>query len=83
VTDARVPSTDHPGVDPATDIDHASAVADADLLAEVNAELGAVDDALRRLDDGTYGKCEVCGSELDSELLEADPFAIRCSDHGA
>jgi len=77
VTDAPVPSTDQPSVP----VDH-SAAADAALLEEVTAELGAVDDALRRLDEGTYGTCERCGAVLDSEQLEADPLATRCSDHG-
>jgi RNA polymerase-binding transcription factor DksA len=78
VTDVPVPSTEQPTVPP----DH-PAVADAALLDQVSAELGAVDDALRRLDEGTYGTCEVCGAELTSEQLEADPLSMRCFDHRA
>ena len=32
-------------------------------------------DALVKLEAGTYGKCEVCGSEIDPARLEANPQA--------
>ena len=35
-------------------------------------------EALRRLDDGTYGICEGCGSPIPFERLEAVPHARRC-----
>jgi DnaK suppressor protein len=34
-----------------------------------------IDDALRRIDDGTYGQCAVCGKPIDEERLEAMPTA--------
>jgi DnaK suppressor protein len=34
--------------------------------------------ALRRLDDGTYGKCESCGREIPTERLEARPTSALC-----
>jgi len=47
---------------------------------EENAErlLGEVDAALGRIDDGTYGTCVVCGRPIDSERLEAVPYADLC-----
>ena len=36
------------------------------------------DDALRRLDDGTYGICEVCGKPIPGERLAARPSARTC-----
>jgi DnaK suppressor protein len=33
------------------------------------------------LGDGTYGVCDVCGSEIGTERLEAIPWAVRCIDH--
>ncbi len=54
---------------------------DAALLDQVNADLGAVDDALRRLDDGTYGLCEVCGARLDPQILAANPLLTLCRTH--
>jgi len=39
-----------------------------------------VDDALDRLDDGTYGVCESCGLEIAEERLQALPFTRLCRD---
>ncbi len=44
--------------------DAAEIPADAALLDQVSADLGAVDEALRRLDEGTYGTCQVCGVSI-------------------
>ncbi|MDQ2725856.1 MAG: hypothetical protein M3Y36_10225, partial [Actinomycetota bacterium] len=41
-------------------------------------DLGDVDVALRRLDEGTYGTCEACGTELDPRVVVAFPAARRC-----
>ena len=40
--------------------------------------LADLDDALHRLDDGTYGICEVCGKPIPGERLEARPSARSC-----
>jgi len=45
-----------------------------DLLAEV-------DRALAKLDDGTYGRCDVCDDEISAGRLEARPWATRCLLH--
>ncbi len=37
-----------------------------------------VNDALARMDAGTYGTCVDCGKEIPIERLEARPYAIRC-----
>jgi len=39
-----------------------------------------IDEALRKLDEGTYGLCEDCGDGISSERLRILPFAIRCRD---
>jgi DnaK suppressor protein len=39
-----------------------------------------VDDALLRLEDGSYGVCESCGLEVAEERLEAMPFTRLCRD---
>jgi len=58
-----------------------SPAADVSRLDEIGAELEAVDAALGRLDDGTYGACAVCGRALDRAGPEADPLATRCAEH--
>jgi|SRR5271166_666455 len=40
----------------------------------------SIDDALARLDDGSYGICESCGLEIGEERLEALPFTRLCRD---
>ncbi len=42
-----------------------------------------VEEALRRLDEGTYGRCEECGAAIPRTRLDALPFArfcIRCQE---
>lgn len=53
--------------------------ADLGELAALEADLDAVDAALARLDDGTYGTCEECGAPLEG--LDEDPLARRCPEH--
>jgi RNA polymerase-binding transcription factor len=42
--------------------------------------LSRVDDALGRLEQGTYGNCFECGEEIAEKRLKALPFAVRCKD---
>jgi DnaK suppressor protein len=50
-------------------------------LIQMKAEtLNKVDDALRRLDQGSYGNCFECGDEIAEKRLRALPFAVRCKD---
>ena len=42
--------------------------------------LNKVNDALTRLDQGTYGNCFECGEEIAEKRLRALPFAVRCKD---
>ncbi len=42
--------------------------------------LAAIDDAIARLDAGTYGTCTSCGKPIAPERLEALPSAALCID---
>jgi len=42
--------------------------------------LNKVNDALVRLDHGSYGNCFDCGEEIGEKRLRALPFAVRCKD---
>lgn len=55
-------------------------VQDVELaLMEMTAEtLGKIDEAIQRLDDGTYGTCAECGGEIPEVRLRALPFATLC-----
>ncbi|HKX72250.1 MAG TPA: TraR/DksA C4-type zinc finger protein [Acidimicrobiales bacterium] len=53
------------------------------LLDQVDADLAAVDRALDRLSNGTYGRCEACGEPIGDPRLEAVPAARFCVEHQA
>lgn len=37
-----------------------------------------IDEALAKLEEGTYGRCADCGAEITEKRLRAVPFARRC-----
>lgn len=51
------------------------------LLAAIDADLDGVEQALGRLDAGTYEQCEVCDEPIGGERLAADPVGRRCHLH--
>ena len=51
---------------------------DLSILEQVDARLDLVEHALYRLDEGTYGTCEICGQPIPPERLEALPAATLC-----
>ena len=46
-----------------------------DLAGRESTLIEEIDDALRRIDDGTYGQCARCGKPIDEERLKAMPTA--------
>lgn len=51
------------------------------LAASLREQLDDVERALARMDDGTYGTCEVCGTAINDARLEAMPATSLCIDH--
>ncbi|MCU0310344.1 MAG: TraR/DksA C4-type zinc finger protein [Acidimicrobiales bacterium] len=51
------------------------------LAAGLREQLDDVEVALTRLDDGTYGTCVVCGTDIGAARLEAMPATRYCIDH--
>ena len=52
------------------------------LLENEEQVLEEVNDALARIEQGTFGRCENCGQEISRERLKALPYArycIRCA----
>jgi DnaK suppressor protein len=50
-------------------------------LIQMKAEtLNKINEALSRLEEGTYGHCFECGEEIAQARLRALPFAVRCKD---
>ncbi|MBI2704339.1 MAG: TraR/DksA C4-type zinc finger protein [Actinobacteria bacterium] len=44
-------------------------------------QLSDVQRALDKLDDGSYGKCEICSNPISEARLEAMPATRYCIDH--
>jgi RNA polymerase-binding transcription factor DksA len=53
---------------------------DLALRDRADAQLVLVDEALARLDGGTFGTCLRCGDRIPPERLAALPWAARCID---
>jgi DnaK suppressor protein len=64
------------------DFERSDADAQGDIelaLLQMRAEmLSRIDEALVRLDAGTYGWCRDCDREIPKRRLRALPFAVRC-----
>ena len=53
------------------------------LLADARVSIKEVQQALERLDNGTYGECEKCGEPINTarlDALPAAPLCINCAD---
>jgi DnaK suppressor protein len=48
------------------------------LVGSLRETLGEIDDALTKLDAGTYGVCERCGQPIGEDRLGAMPAARLC-----
>jgi DnaK suppressor protein len=44
-------------------------------------EFQAINSALRRMELGKYGSCEICGKVIEVERLEAIPWTSICFKH--
>jgi DnaK suppressor protein len=42
--------------------------------------ISKIQEALERIDDGTYGICESCGEDISEERLKARPVTTLCFD---
>jgi len=55
-----------------SDLDQSTAF---DLASRESQLIADIDEALQRIDDGTYGQCFRCGKPIDEERLKAMPTA--------
>jgi RNA polymerase-binding transcription factor len=55
-------------------------IAQVDAAQRLDAKLQDVERALGKLDEGSYGTCDVCGRPIGAERLEAIPWAVMCLD---
>ncbi len=66
------PFGDRPALSPDDEMGFAVADRRAGMLAQI-------DLALKKMDEGTYGRCESCEEEIKPARLRAHPFAVRCT----
>ena len=78
---AEASDKDHDVVDPGetAEVDIQEDIEFA-LIQMKSETLNKVNEALRRLDENTYGNCFECGDEISEARLRALPFAVRCKD---
>ena len=50
----------------------------AALENETNATIASIKKALKRMEEGTYGLCVVCGEEIPEARIEALPYTDKC-----
>ncbi len=48
------------------------------LLGSEKNALDQIDEALKRIEDGSFGQCEECGMKIPRSRLEAIPYAALC-----
>ncbi|WP_227430832.1 TraR/DksA family transcriptional regulator [Psychrobacter sp. I-STPA6b] len=51
------------------------------LLVEAQQGLNYVNNALSRIENGTYGECTECGEDIEEKRLQAVPYATLCMQH--
>ncbi len=66
-----------------TAVDFLETQQEQSIQANQQALLTEVQAALKRIKDGTYGKCVVCGRPIPEKRLEAIPWAARDVEHEA
>jgi DnaK suppressor protein len=62
-------------------VDEGIAIGYDALLAAAEQVLDDVDGALGRLQDGSYGRCEVCDDGIADDRLAVEPTARTCERH--
>jgi DnaK suppressor protein len=66
------PFGDRPGLSPDDEMGFAVADRRAGMLAQI-------DLALKKMDEGSYGRCEACEEPINRLRLRVHPFAVRCT----
>jgi RNA polymerase-binding transcription factor DksA len=77
----KYPDMNHSDIDPEDQVDEVEEYTDL-LPAEYALEikLKNVNEALEKIEKGTYGICDNCNKQMLKERLEANPSAKKCLD---
>ncbi len=74
--DARVHADDNLAADAIEEFDEKMAIVNT-----LESRYNEVKKALEKIESDKYGICEVCGKEIESDRLEANPSATTCKEH--
>ena len=84
IRDVRTEGANNPNVGVLDAVESSEADIQDDIefaLIQMKAEtLHKIEEALRRLEEGSFGYCFECGEEIAERRLRALPFAVRCKD---
>ena len=73
------------GVDKADDLDLADSIEQYEdnrgILEQLEIQLRDVKAALKKIEEGKFGICEIGGEEIEADRLEANPAAKTCKKH--
>ena len=63
-------------------VDEANNIYELQVLSKLTEKeqekLEEINEALKRIEDGVYGKCVVCGREIEEKRIKAIPWAKKC-----
>jgi|SRR3989339_723177 len=80
--DVRNPDMDIQGADENEVADRSEEIQiDSIILDELTVRYNNVLRALKKIEEGTYGMCEIDGSPIEEDRLEANPAARTCKEH--
>lgn len=51
------------------------------ITSELEVRLTNINNALRSIEEGTYGICRICKKEIEEDRLGANPAASTCKEH--
>jgi RNA polymerase-binding transcription factor DksA len=51
------------------------------IVSTLEKRYNSVKQSLSDIENGKYGLCEICGQEIESDRLEANPSARTCKEH--
>jgi RNA polymerase-binding transcription factor DksA len=51
------------------------------VLKQLESRYNEVIKSLEKIENGTFGKCEICGKEIEPERLMANSAATTCQEH--
>ena len=72
--DLQITAANAPLISDVKDVEATITEMKSDRLEKINA-------ALQSIDEGTYGKCVVCGKQIEQKRLDAEPTAMTCMEH--